>query len=338
MNTARLTLDPRRRVAPVPRRLFGSFVEHMGRCVYTGIYEPGHPTRRRRRLPQRRPRRWSGSWASPSVRYPGGNFVSGYRWEDGVGPVDERPARLDLAWHSLETNAFGLDEFMRVGRQGRRRADDGGQPRHPRRRRGRSTCSSTPTTRRARHLADLRRANGADEPYGIRLWCLGNEMDGPWQIGHKTRATEYGRLAARDRAGDAPRRPDLELVACGSSHLGDADVRQLGARRCSTDAYDEVDYISLHAYYEQVDGDLASFLASAVDMDYFIDARRRHADSVGAPLGRTKKIMIVVRRVERLVPVRRSSTPPSGEDWPVAPPLHARTTTAWPTRSSSAAC
>src|SRR5918994_6484872 len=112
MPTASLTVDPAFQVGPLDRRLFGTFVEHMGRCVYTGIYEPGHPTAdedgfRTDVLELVR------ELGPTAVRYPGGNFVSGYRWEDGVGPVEERPTRLDLAWRSVETNAFGLNEFMR---------------------------------------------------------------------------------------------------------------------------------------------------------------------------------------------------------------------------------
>src|SRR6188508_1136923 len=214
MIPVRLTLDPAFRVGPVRRRTFGSFVEHLGRCVYTGIHDPAHPTAdadgfRKDVLELTR------ELGVSTVRYPGGNFVSGYRWEDGVGPLDQRPARLDLAWHSTDPNTVGVEEFMRwaklaevepmmavnLGTRGVQEAVDLLE-----------YCNVRGGTR----LSDQRRANGAEDPYDIRMWCLGNEMDGPWQIGHKT-AYEYGRLAAE--AGRAMRMvdPDLELVACGSS-------------------------------------------------------------------------------------------------------------------------
>src|SRR5262245_16118583 len=201
------------------------------------------------------------------VRYPGGNFVSGYRWEDGIGPVAARPRRRDLAWHSIETNEFGLDEFARwaatagvemmyavnLGTRGITEAVDVLEyANHP----------------EGTHLSDLRRANGATQPYGIGLWCLGNEMDGRWQIGHKS-ADEYGRLAAATARAMRSADPSLELVACGSSG---ASMPTFGNWEATVleHAYDEVDFISCHAYYEEHDGDTASFLASAVDMDQYI--------------------------------------------------------------------
>ena len=288
MLSANLTLDPAFTIAPVSRRTFGSFVEHMGRCVYTGIYEPLHPTAdadgfRRDVLELTR------ELGVSVVRYPGGNFVSGYRWEDGIGPVADRPVRRDLAWHSLETNEVGIDEFARwagkagveimyalnLGTRGVQEALDVQEYlNHPDRTR----------------LAELRRANGHPEPYGVRMFCLGNELDGPWQTGHKT-AREYGRLAAETARALRSAEPWLELVACGSSGsemptfaAWEAEVLEL--------TYDVVDYISAHAYYEPVDGDLGSFLASAVDMDHFVDSVVATADSVGAKLKSKKRLKI----------------------------------------------
>jgi alpha-N-arabinofuranosidase len=254
-------------VGPVHRRLFGSFVEHMGRCVYGGIYEPGHPSAdaqgfRTDVLALVR------ELGVTTVRYPGGNFVSGYRWEDGVGPRELRPVRRDVAWHSLETNQVGLDEFagwarqvpaelmlaVNLGTRGVGEALDlleytNGEP--------------------GTALADRRVANGSAEPHVVRMWCLGNEMDGPWQTGHLT-AEEYASLATRTAA--AMKRADsrLELVACGSSS---AQMPTFGhwERTVLERAYEHVDLISLHAYYQQHDDDLPSFLASALDMDHFIE-------------------------------------------------------------------
>jgi alpha-N-arabinofuranosidase len=288
MPAASFRLDPTFAVGPVNRRTFGSFVEHMGRCVYTGIYEPGHPTAdddgfRQDVLDLTR------ELGVTMVRYPGGNFVSGYRWEDGIGPASQRPVRRDLAWHSLETNEIGIDEFARwarkadveimyalnLGTRGVQEALD---------------VHEYLNHAEGTHLSELRRSNGTKEPHGVRIFCLGNEMDGPWQTGHKT-AHEYGRLAAEVARALRTAEPGLELVACGSSNSGmptfgawEATVLEL--------AYDQVDHISAHAYYEELDGDLGSFLASAVDMDYFIDSVVATADSVGARLKNPKRINV----------------------------------------------
>src|SRR5690606_20611998 len=150
-----------------------------------------------------------------TVRYPGGNFVSGYRWEDGIGPKESRPRRLDLAWHSTETNEVGVDEFVRWCRKA------GAEPMMALNLGTRGIAEALDLLEYCNHpsgtaLSDLRIANGAKEPHGIRMWCLGNEMDGPWQTGHKT-AHEYGRLAAETARAMRMVDRDLELVACGSS-------------------------------------------------------------------------------------------------------------------------
>ncbi|MEO3814454.1 alpha-N-arabinofuranosidase [Sphaerisporangium sp. B11E5] len=316
MLTAHLTLDPAFRVAPVRRRTFGTFIEHLGRCVYTGVYEPGHPTAgehgfRRDVLDLVR------ELGVTTARYPGGNFVSGYRWEDGIGPREQRPRRLDLAWHSTETNHFGLDEFVawtreagvepmlavNLGTRGIAEALDLLE-----------YCSVESGTR----LSDLRVANGAKEPHGIKMWCLGNEMDGPWQIGHKT-AHEYGRLAAETARAMRMIVPDLELVACGSSGSG---METFGSWESAVleETYDLVDFISCHAYYEEHDGDLGSFLASAVDMDHFIDAVVATADAVGARLKSKKKINISFDEWNVWYMSRFQNAEPP-RDWPEAPPL-----------------
>jgi alpha-N-arabinofuranosidase len=288
VNTARLTLDPAFRLGAIDRRLFGSFVEHMGRCVYTGVYEPGHPNADDLGLRQD-VAELTREMGVSVVRYPGGNFVSNHRWEDGVGPRESRPTRLDLAWRSIETNQFGLGEYMAWTRQVRAEpmlAVNLGT-------RGLSEaldlleyCNHPGGT----HLSDLRVKNGDTDPYGVKLWCLGNEMDGPWQIGHQT-AHEYGRLAAE--TANAMRRldPSIELVACGSSGrrmptFGGWEATVL--EQC----YDLVDYVSMHAYYEEHDGDVDSFLASAVDMDAFIDEVVATADHVKAKVRSKKRLRI----------------------------------------------
>ena len=278
MTPARVVLDGAYRVGPVPRRLFGSFVEHMGRCVYGGIYEPGHPEADADGF-RADVAELTRELGVSLVRYPGGNFVSGYDWRDGIGPQDERPSRLDRGWKAIETNAVGTDEFLRwaartgvepmmavnLGTAGVQEACDLLE-----------YCNRPSGTR----WADARVKNGTVEPYDVRLWCLGNEMDGPWQIGHKT-AAEYARAA--EEAARAMRRvdPAIELVACGSSNSG---MPTFGAWEATVleHTYDLVDHVSLHAYYEEREGDRASFLASATDMAAMIEAVVATADAVGA--------------------------------------------------------
>jgi alpha-N-arabinofuranosidase len=314
MHRAHVTLDPTAVVAPVNRRTFGTFVEHMGRCVYTGLYEPGHPSAdeegfRTDVLALTR------ELGVTTVRYPGGNFVSGYRWEDGVGPRERRPRRRDLAWHSIETNEVGIDEFARwaakaeveimyavnLGTRGVQEALDVHEyVNHP----------------GGTHLSDLRRSHGAEAPHDIRMWCLGNELDGPWQLGHQS-AEAYGQLAAVTARALRAADPDLELIACGSSGSG---MPTFGAWEATVlgHTYEVVDYISCHAYYQEHDGDLGSFLASATDMDRFVDAVAATADSVGARLRSTKKIQISFDEWNVWY-MSRLQEQPRVRDWRVAP-------------------
>ncbi|TXR56759.1 arabinosylfuranosidase ArfA [Quadrisphaera setariae] len=289
MPRARISLDAAYTTAPVPHRLFGSFVEHMGRCVYTGIFEPDHPSADADGL-RSDVLELVREIGPTVVRYPGGNFVSGYDWEDGVGPVEERPRRIDRAWRTVETNAFGLDEFSRwadkagteimyavnLGTRGLQEACDVLEyANHP---------SGT-------KFSDLRRSHGRQDPYGIKLWCLGNEMDGPWQTGHKT-AHEYARLAGETARAMRQVDPTIELVACGSSSRSMPTFGEW-ERIVLEETYEDVQMISAHAYYEESETTpLADFLASAVDMDVFIDSVAATADAVGAKLKSRKKIGI----------------------------------------------
>jgi alpha-N-arabinofuranosidase len=286
--TVRVTLHPDFTVAPIDRRLFGSFVEHLGRAVYTGIYEPGHPTAdgdgfRQDVLDLTR------ELGVTLVRYPGGNFVSGYVWEDGVGPRAARKPTLDLAWRTIDPNTVGTDEFLawadRAGVEPMLAVNLGT--------RGAAEAAALVEYCNApvgSRWSDLRAANGRVEPYGVRLWCLGNEMDGPWQLGHST-AQEYGLRAAQ--AGHAMRLvdPTIELVACGSSSM---DMPTFGPweRTVLARTFDLVDHISMHAYYEELDGDRASFLASGTAMDRFIDRVTSSADAVAAERLSDKRIAI----------------------------------------------
>ncbi|MFD0207877.1 alpha-N-arabinofuranosidase [Streptomyces hirsutus] len=321
MRTARFTLDPAFTVGPVDPRLFGSFVEHLGRCVYTGIHEPGHPSAdadglRTDVLDLVR------ELGVTAIRYPGGNFVSGFKWEDSVGPAEERPRRLDLAWHSTETNRFGLSEYLsflrKIGPQA--------EPMLAVNLGTRGVTEALELQEYANHpagtaLSDLRVAHGDKDPFGIRLWCLGNEMDGPWQTGHKT-AEEYGRLAAETARAMRQQDPGVELVACGSSGQSMPTFAAWEAT-VLTETYDLVDHISLHAYYEPHDGDLDSFLASAVDMESFIENVVATCDHVGAKLKSKKRINLSFDEwnVWYMTRWQERATTFAQDDWPEAPRL-----------------
>lgn len=266
MKKATMIMDRDFAIGKIDPRIYGSFIEHLGRAVYGGIYEPGHPTAdengfRRDVIDMVR------KLGVPVVRYPGGNFVSGFNWEDSIGPREQRPKRLDLAWFTTETNEVGLHEFVDWAKKadtevmyavnlGSRGADAA---------RNVVEYANHPS---GSYWSDLRIQNGAKDPFGIKLWCLGNEMDGPWQMCHKT-ATEYGRTACE--AGKMMKwvDPTIELVACGSSSY---EMSTFGSweYQMLDECYDQIDYVSLHRYYGNPSNQTADFLARNMDLDAFI--------------------------------------------------------------------
>ena len=263
---ARVFLDTRRTIAPIDRNLFGSFLEHLGRAIYEGIYDPASKLSdangfRKDVIEEIR------GLGVPIIRYPGGNFVSGYNWLDGVGPKQERPRVLDKAWNSINTNQFGTNEFMMwckaVGTQPLMGLNLGtGTPEQA------AALVEYCNVEKGTRWSDLRRKHGIAEPYNVEHWCLGNEMDGPWQIGHLT-ATEYGLKAA-----DAARQmrdvdPSLKLVACGSSGPFMATYLEWD-REVLEQCYEYVDALSLHRYLgnaEETGGDSSKYLAMNLTMD-----------------------------------------------------------------------
>ena len=286
MKKATMILDKDYAIGQIDPRMYGSFIEHLGRAVYGGIYEPGHPkadaqgfredvAEMVRRL------------GVPVVRYPGGNFVSGFNWEDSVGPVAQRPKRLDLAWFTTETNEVGLHEFADWAKKGNTdimyavnlgtRGPDAARniveyANHP----GGSAWS------------DLRIRNGRKDPFGIKLWCLGNEMDGPWQMGHKT-AYEYGRTANEAAKVMKWVDPSIELVACGSA-AHDMPTYGQWEYEMLSECYDNVDYVSLHRYYGNPTNDTPGFLARSMDLDDFIREVVSICDAVGGKKHAKKKL------------------------------------------------
>ncbi len=263
---AKLILEKDFSVGQVDRRLFASFIEHLGRAVYTGIYEPGHPNSDSNGFRQD-VLQLVKELNIPIIRYPGGNFVSGYRWEDGVGPISERPRRLDLAWRTLETNEIGVNEFaawcrlansqlMMAVNLGTRGVQD--------------ACNLLEycNIEKGSYYSDLRRSHGATEPHHIKTWCLGNEMDGPWQTGHKT-AQEYGRLACETARAMRKIDPDIKLVACGSS-VCTMPTFPSWEDEVLTNTYEDVDFLSLHQYFGDRCSNTPDYLAQSIEMDRFI--------------------------------------------------------------------
>lgn len=266
MKQAKLILDSAYAISPIDPRIYGSFVEQLGRAVYTGLYEPTHPTADANGF-RRDVIRLVQQLHVPVVRYPGGNFVSGFRWEDSIGPRESRPTRLDLAWNSTETNEFGLHEFcewakiaqtdvMYAVNLGTGTPDDA------------RNIVEYANHKGGTYYSDLRIRNGAPDPLNIHLWCLGNEMDGAWQMGAKT-ATEYGRIACEAAKMMKWTDSSIELVACGSSSSG---MPTFGSWEWTVldETYEHVDYLSLHRYYGNPHNDTSDFLASTMDLNGFI--------------------------------------------------------------------
>ncbi len=273
-------------VDKIDRRIYGSFIEHLGRAVYGGIYDPSHPSADELGF-RKDVLELVKKLNVPIIRYPGGNFVSGYNWEDGTGDRNKRPKKIDLAWNSIETNEVGTDEFqewikranselMMAVNLGTRGPDDA--------RNLVEYCNSDTDT----YYANLRRKNGFEKPFSIKTWCLGNEMDGKHQMGHKT-ASEYGRCAAE--AGRLMKwvDPSIELVACGSMFF---HMQSFGEWEWTVldEAYDVVDYISLHAYYGNRSGDTAEYLSKSLVMDEFIKGVANICDSVKAKKHSSKTV------------------------------------------------
>ncbi len=288
MLQANLHIDPHFTVADVDNRLFSSFIEHLGRAVYDGIYCPEHPSAnaagfRQDLLELIRPLN------IPLIRYPGGNFVSGYRWEDGVGPKEQRPVRLDRAWCTLETNQVGVQEFagwcreigadiMMAVNLGTRGVDDASNLLE--------YCNHPSGTL----YSNLRISHGAVQPYNIKTWCLGNEMDGPWQVGHKT-AEEYGRLAVETARAMRKIDDSIQLVASGSSYPEMPTFPQWEATVLDH-VYEDVDYLSIHQYLGDTTQDLKDFLAKSLTTESFIQNVLATCDYVRARKRSHKQMML----------------------------------------------
>lgn len=315
MLNARITVDRDFEVGEIDRRLFGTFVEHIGRCVYGGIYEPGHPTADSRGL-RGDVIALTRELGATVVRYPGGNFLSGYRWEDGVGPQDKRPSEVDLAWFATEPNSFGTNEFMdwcratgvepmfcvNLGTRGPNEA-----------RELLEYCNHTGGTR----LSEWRKSHGYDAPHAIKLWGLGNEQDGPWQIGQKS-ASEYGKVAREAAKLMKWLDPSIELSACGSSNR---QMPSFGSWEYQVleECYEQVDLLSLHQYFAKQGDDSYGFLTTIDEMDRFIREVVAICDAVGAKKRSSRKINLSFDEYNIWYKARQTGMMDRPADWPVGP-------------------
>jgi len=288
----RIYLDSHRAVGPLDRNLFGSFLEHLGRAIYEGIYDPSSKFAdangfRKDVMDEIR------QMGVPIIRYPGGNFVSGYNWLDGVGPKQDRPRVLDKAWNSLNPNQVGTNEFLTwckaVGTEPLMGLNLGtGTAEHA------AALVEYCNVDRGTKWSDLRRKHGVADPYKIQRWCLGNEMDGPWQIGHMT-AAEYG-LKAQDAARQMHAvDPTLKLIACGSSGPGMPTYLEWD-REVLEQCYDYVDALSLHRYIgntpEETGGSSANFLGMNLSMERQIHETLAVCDMVQGHKRSPKKLWL----------------------------------------------
>lgn len=317
MQTARVRAYLEESVTDIDPRIYSGFIEHLGRGIYGGVYEPSHPTSTKDGF--------RGDVAAalrslrmPLMRYPGGNFVSSYIWEEGVGPRDDRPVRLDLAWRSLEPNLVGTNEFVdwlkivesqpmlavNLGTRGIEAACNLLE-----------YCNHPGGTK----WSDLRRGHGYNEPHRVPVWCLGNEMDGPWQIGQMP-ASDYGEIAAETAKAMRLIDPSIELVACGSSGPRMAtfpDWEETVLDR----VYETADYISLHIYLRDEVG-LQDLMVQSVEMDEQIRAVVAACDLVRARK-RSRKTMMLSFDEWNVWYHNRDSDKElmRGRPWQVAPPI-----------------
>lgn len=265
--TARVTLDNERIVGAISPMLFGGFAEHMGRCIYGGLYDPASPHADERGF-RRDVQAALREMRLTILRYPGGNFLSGYDWRDGVGPRQQRPRRRDLAWQSVESNQFGTNEFIEYCRALEIEpmlgvnlgtgtiADAAALVEY---------CNAPIGTR----YADLRAEHGYPEPHAVKYWCIGNEMDGPWQIGH-LEMDEYARKARESAKMMRWHDPELKLILCGSSSPIMPTYPEWDRVVLET-CWEHVDYLALHDYAANYENDTASYLALAAQFENYLD-------------------------------------------------------------------
>ena len=263
-DNARIKIDIDRQIGEINNNIYGNFVEHLGRCVYGGIYDPDSP------LSDDKGIRLDVLEAAkglniPLTRYPGGNFVSNYHWKDGVGPKEDRPPRMELAWARLETNQFGTNEFIEFARR------LGTEPYF-------AVNLGTGTIREAQewveycnvkegpYYAELRKKHGYPKPYNIKYWSLGNEMDGFWQMGHLN-AEDYSKKAREAAKLMLLTDPSIKLVAAGASNFRPNNDPHEWNAKVLAELRDVVDYIALHMYVGNHQDNYYNFVSSPLVLE-----------------------------------------------------------------------
>lgn len=266
---ATILVDPRRQIDAIHPNIYGNFIEHLRRCIYGGIYEENSPLSDERGFRQDVLAAIR-SLKVPNVRWPGGNFVSAYHWMDGIGPKEERPRKMELAWNTVESNRFGTDEFIEFCRavgtepyicvnMGNGTMDEA--------RHWVEYCNGVEDT----YYANLRRKNGHDEPYRVKYWALGNEVSGHWKIGHKP-AEEYAALAYEYAKVMKLVDQNIELAACGSFEQNASDMKwnQVVVEKLA----DIADYLAIHMYVGDWYGGYYEYMAASEHIEKFIRAAR----------------------------------------------------------------
>ena len=310
------------KISKIDKRIYGSFLEHLGRAIYEGIYEPDHPDSDENGFRQDVMKLIT-DLNMPTVRYPGGNYISSFNWEDSIGPIKDRPTRLDLAWKTRETNEFGLNEFITWCRKtniepmyainlGTRGIDAA--------RNILEYCNHPSDS----YWSDLRIKHGYKEPHDIKMWCLGNEMDGEWQVGHKT-ANEYGRLVHEVAKSMRKFDSSLELIIAGSSSEAMLTYPDW-EREILEHSYDSVDYIALHKYWTNYDKKTTSYLSSSIPLQEYISTVEGTIDYVKAKKRSKKQIKISFDEWNPWYHSRDMQTQnfldKNLSEWPKAPPLY----------------
>ncbi len=254
---ARIKIDIERQIGNIDKMIYGNFVEHLGRCIYGGLYEPGSPLSDEKGL-RKDVIKATKELNVPIVRWPGGNFVSGYHWEDGIGPKENRPTRIDLAWGYRENNSFGTDEFIDWCQKANTEpyiCVNLGTGTLDEARNWVEYCNIENGT----YYSDLRIKNGYKAPHKVTYWALGNEIDGSWQMGHKN-AEDYGKFALEAAKLMKWIDKDIKLVASGSSNYGGDWI--YWNRTVLDYLKNHVDYIALHHYTGNRNNNYYEFLAS----------------------------------------------------------------------------
>ncbi len=315
MNKARVVVDKDFYISKIDEKVFSSFVEPLGRCIYGGLYEPGHPEAdehgfRKDVLALTRPLNLTLN------RFPGGNFVSTYRWEDGIGPKDKRPVRPEVAWQSIETNQFGLNEFAEWSRlngsdvmmtvnlatRGVLEAMD---------------CVEYCNFKGGTFWSDKRISHGFREPYGYRYWCLTNEIDGVWQVGQKTGA-DYGKLAREASKAMKLLDGNIKTVLAGSSSPGQETFPSFDAAALE-ESYEFIDYLSIHQYIGNAKNDSPNYLAKTMITEDYFRATEATIDYVRAKTKSKKKVNIAFDEFNTWHSIAEETR--FNNPWTVAPPL-----------------